>query len=249
MITIVQIGSTELEILEMEKLAKEIPEITYIKYYKCNQEAFNFSTLNNPNLVFININLKDENEVINLVNELKNTEVSIVLLTDENNFSEKLIELNVFGYVIKPITFFTLKDLIEKYILAEEDIINIPSLKNEWLEYKNNKIIKRLLIYNLDKIITVNLNEIYYIQAEGNYTKFFLTDSRVLLSTESLKHYEELFPTNYILIRIHRSYMVNKNYVECVIKDKYKYFAYLKNKTSIEISRLKKDWFIKGLLY
>ncbi len=249
MITIVQIGSTELEILEMEKLAKEVPEITYIKYYKCNQEAFNFSTLNNPNLIFININLKDENEIINLINELKNTEVSIVLLTDENNFSEKLIQLNVFGYVIKPITFFALKDLIEKYILVEEDLIKIYALKNESLENMDSKIIHRLLIYNLHKISAVNIDEIYYIEADGNYSKFFLTDAREILSSESLKHYEELFSTNTDIMRIHRSYLVNKNYVESIIKGKYKYYACLKNKTTIEISNLKKDLFIKDLIY
>lgn len=60
-------------------------------------------------------------------------------------------------------------------------------------------------------------DEIIYLEANSNYTSFYLTGNRKITATKTLKDFEELLPAS-IFIRIYHSYLINKNDVKKYIK-------------------------------
>lgn len=58
----------------------------------------------------------------------------------------------------------------------------------------------------------VKINSILYCQSDINYTKIFLNNGTSFILSKTLKIIEELLP-NSIFLRVHKSYLVNFNYV------------------------------------
>jgi two-component system LytT family response regulator len=62
-----------------------------------------------------------------------------------------------------------------------------------------------------NKTLLVATNEIIKLEASGNYTLFYLTDGRQILTSKSLFVYDELLP--FPFIRVHKSCLINIDYV------------------------------------
>lgn len=118
--------------------------------------------------------------------------------------------------------------------LIEENLKNLPQqmVNIETTE----KTGFRLKIDNAVHIIPYK--QIVRLQAQGNYTLFFLKDrTKPVITSRTLKFYEKKFKTKHF-IRTHRSHLVNQNYINSIdiINNK---FLMLKDGTTIEISRRK----------
>ena len=88
------------------------------------------------------------------------------------------------------------------------------------------------------------LNDIIYCEADSNYTKVHLSDGRVLLVSRTLKDVEELLFSQYFF-RIHKSFLVNMNYVKSFSrtgKD-----VQLDNTVKLPVSARKHDEFVTVL--
>jgi two-component system LytT family response regulator len=59
----------------------------------------------------------------------------------------------------------------------------------------------------------VQLKEILYLQVDNGCTTVFLTGGKKVVTTKTLKDYEELLPGTSFL-RTHQSYMVNELYID-----------------------------------
>lgn len=59
-------------------------------------------------------------------------------------------------------------------------------------------------------------DDIQWVEASGNYSYLHLSDGRSVLVVEQLSRLERLFPRE-SFIRIHRSYMVNRGYVDGIV--------------------------------
>ena len=57
------------------------------------------------------------------------------------------------------------------------------------------------------------LNEAYLSEASVNYTILYFYDVTSLMVSYTLKRFEELLASNTAFVRIHKSYMVNKQYI------------------------------------
>jgi len=54
-------------------------------------------------------------------------------------------------------------------------------------------------------------DEILFLKADNNTTDFYMTDGNVISAFKTLKTFEEILPNNFH--RIHKSYIINKNFV------------------------------------
>ena len=75
-------------------------------------------------------------------------------------------------------------------------------------------------------------HEIIRLEAKNNCTKFFFTNHNSLLICKTLKEYETLLG-NHGFLRIHKSYLVNKNFIACCNNS----CAILKDNSIVVISR------------
>ena len=79
-----------------------------------------------------------------------------------------------------------------------------------------------------------DFKEIVCFVADGNYSLIYLNDGRTLVVSKCLECIEQHVPENSFL-RIHKSYLINPNYVECVLDKQIK----LTNGSIYAVSRRK----------
>ena len=67
---------------------------------------------------------------------------------------------------------------------------------------------KQIVLKDIEKTYFIKMNDILYCEAEGSYTKFFLTNAEPIFVSRNLRSYEELLaPAGFI--RTHHSCLVN----------------------------------------
>lgn len=93
----------------------------------------------------------------------------------------------------------------------------------------------------------ISIRDIIYLEAQSNYTVIYLQDSYKLTVSKTLKDFEELLPAG-IFIRIHHSYIINKDAVEKYIKGEGGQVT-MKNGVTLDVARRKKDEFMKAVGY
>lgn len=100
---------------------------------------------------------------------------------------------------------------------------------------QNEENIDRVAVKDRGKIHIIPLGELIYLQATGDYVTLF-TPNGQYLKEQTMKFFESHLPSSRF-IRIHRSYIININYVERVeLMGKETYQLLLKNGISLRIS-------------
>jgi two-component system LytT family response regulator len=132
------------------------------------------------------------------------------------------------------------KKIMEKRANASPDINNIRFLLENFKKQDEN--------YNKITLPTGNAYEIVLIkdivrcEADGSYTKFFLSDKRHFMVTQNLKHYEDILPQDKFL-RVHHAHLINMDHVVRFLKEDSGY-AIMSDGSRIEISRRKREQFL-----
>ena len=84
----------------------------------------------------------------------------------------------------------------------------------------------------------VEINKIMHCEAKGNYTVVHIEGNEAILSSRSLKEYEELLNEDDFL-RIHNCHLVNLSFLKRYDKGEHS-VVILKNDAEIEVSRRRK---------
>jgi DNA-binding LytR/AlgR family response regulator len=87
---------------------------------------------------------------------------------------------------------------------------------------------------------TILLSEIILLQAEVNYTHFFLKNGQKLTFAKTLKRFEQELDSKQF-IRIHRTYLINKNHLKTY--DSFLGEVVLTNNHRVSPSRRRKETF------
>ena len=123
----------------------------------------------------------------------------------------KAIKAGALDYLIKPIT---LKDLTVAIRRFENKKIIQDSSELKTIEAKsNNDLIKKIAFSTDTGYEFINANSILYCEANSNYCKIFCIDGREILLSKTLKNIEEQLTATTLFQRIHKSYLVNLNYI------------------------------------
>lgn len=83
----------------------------------------------------------------------------------------------------------------------------------------------------------VNPAEVVFLSADNNYTLVIFEDGNKVLVATNLSKLEKRFVATNFFYRTHRSFLVNLQHIETVLENR----VVLKNKTSILVSRRKKE--------
>ena len=94
---------------------------------------------------------------------------------------------------------------------------------------------KRIALRDQYHLYIITLSDLLYCQSKNGYTVFFLKNGRQLTISRSIKEHEHLLPEMFFL-RIHQSYIVNIDYLDCYSKEGY---LILKDGTQLTLSTQK----------
>ena len=101
----------------------------------------------------------------------------------------------------------------------------------------------RLAIATTEGMHYFPTDQIVRCEADGNYTRIFLSNKKSIIASRTLKEYDEILSW-YNFIRVHRAHLVNKAFVKTYLNDR---FVVLNDETMVEVSRRKSEE-VKNLL-
>ena len=77
----------------------------------------------------------------------------------------------------------------------------------------SNDLIKKIAFSIDTGYEFININSILYCEANSNYCRIFCIDGREILLAKTLKNIEQQLAWTNLFHRIHKSYLVNLNYI------------------------------------
>jgi len=201
----------------------------------------------NPDLVFLDIDLPKLTGLELL--ELLDTPPMIIFTTAYNQYAIEAFEKNAIDYLLKPYSTKRLFDAIDKASKKEKHTDSQISKHQDIIttinESEENKL-DRIAVKDKSEIHLIDINDIYFLEAKDDYVSIE-TKEKSFLKNARLKFYEKnLNPKQFI--RVHRSYIVNTDYIRKIEPySKDSYMLLLKDNKKVYVSRTGLQ-LLKGIL-
>jgi len=173
-------------------------------------EALTLITANPPDIVFLDIHMPKKNG-FDLASALRllNINSHIIFVTAYDQYAIQAFKHAAFDYLLKPINEDELRDTILRFRSAKNKVDLSEKMDDLFKVINGNH---RLRFTTRSGYSYINLHEIVYLSAEGNYTSIFLSNGKEETITQNLGQIEEeLSPKNFF--RINRSVIINLKYI------------------------------------
>lgn len=189
-----------------------------------------------PDILFLDIQMPIMNG-FDVLRTLGTVDFDVIFTTAYDQYAIQAIRFSALDYLLKPINAMELRLAVDRSIAKQQTKEANQKLLNNLLHNVNhvNRDFK-LAITTTDGTFFLHSPDITRLEAEGSYTRFYLSNRKPLLASKTLKDFEELL-TNQGFIRVHKSHLVNRLYVDAVHSDGY---AIMRDNSRVEISRRRK---------
>ena len=177
----------------------------------------------NPQLIFLDVQMPKLTgfEMLELMDVLP----AIIFSTAFDQYAIRAFELSAVDYLLKPYSKERFDAAIQKALAR---IQSGTTAQPELQSFKNSAAppsgtLTRIAVKDRQQIHVIPVNDIDFIEADGDYVKLHTTKS-AYLKEKTMKYFEENLPSGQF-IRIHRSFIVNVNEVakiELYEKDSYR---------------------------
>ncbi|WP_125718151.1 LytR/AlgR family response regulator transcription factor [Flavobacterium ustbae] len=226
-------------ILKTQTTASGFSELSFTASASNFQDGLDLVLEHQPDLVFLEI------EPENLTSHLSLAFISelhrflqqipkIIVTTKEKDKAFDAIQYGVFDYLLKPVIANDLLKTILKFNKA-----NLQAHITSFIEEPASVIVEpRIIPQEIQKPLTIciksygdyrylNAEDICYFQADNNSTDIYLNTGEMITAFKTLKHFESVL--TYPFIRIHNSYVINRNYISRIHSGNS--ICYIKNST------------------
>jgi two-component system, LytTR family, response regulator len=199
------------------------------------KDAIELININEPNLIFLDIDLGDGTgfDVLRACKIKPKT----IFVTAHNDFAIKAFKFNAIDYILKP---FDPLDLVESIAKSIEHLeISDANLPEKTVVESYDTKLQKIVVPTSNGFEVLSIDEIEYLEADNNYTTFYLTNGSKKLVSKTLKYYDDLL-NEFDFFRSHQSYLVNSIYIKEYIKGEGGLLI-MKNGSEIDVSRRKKE--------
>lgn len=201
-------------------------------------EALKLIKEDQPDLVFLDIEMPGGNG-FDLLKSVHNKQFEVIFVTAFDKYGIQAVKCCAIDYLLKPIDIFELSKAVEKAVLQ----IGMKNENKRLLEFVANMDRpddeKRLAIPLADKIEFVAINRIVRLEADGNYTRFFIDGKTEFLVCRTLKDYQDILEP-YGFIRTHQSHLINSKKISAFVKSDGGYIV-MAGGSNVPISRQKRE--------
>lgn len=180
-------------------------------------QALTFLGEHSVDLIFLDLNMP-KLKGFDFLKTLKNAP-HIIVTTAYSEYALEGFDLNVLDYLLKPFSFNRFIQAVNKLSITEQPKIisfveNKPSNSDEFIMLKGEK-----------KHYRIKLSDIFYIEADRNYSKVFLQNKSILINKTISSFEKHIIPE--FFIRVHKSFIVNTHYIDLIEKNEIKLNHYL----------------------
>jgi two-component system, LytTR family, response regulator len=230
-------------------IKKYCPDVTVCGFGESVDTGLQAITTHQPDIVFLDIEMPYGNG-FDLLDRAKDITFETVFVTAFDHYAMQALNLSASYYLLKPIDIDELVKAVEKIKKerVEENYTQHARILLDNLRAGSQQH-QKIMLPTLEGFEIVNIRSILYCEAEDNFTRFYFDpdgdrDAKPLLICRTLKYFEDLLKESKFL-RIHRSYLINPEFVVRYSKGKGGYIT-MKNNKELEVSPNKKKEFLEA---
>ena len=188
----------------LKQLTEHIEQLKVVAEFDNAVAAYNFLQKQSIDALFLDVEMPDMTGIELLQNLAERPPV--IFCTSKKDYAAEAFELNVVDYVVKPVTlprFIAAFEKLKVHLAVENEPIVVPS-----------KDVNHVFIRANNALIRLDLSDIYYIQALGDYVTF-VTTTKKYTAHLTMQNIEKSLPTPQFA-RDHRSYIVNTQRIDAI---------------------------------
>jgi len=218
-----------------ELLRSCCPQVTVLANFTTPAEANTAILQHRPDLIFLDVEMPGETGF----EFLKRTKPAgeVIFVTGFEKHALQALNLSATHYLLKPVEADELIQAVEKAEASratKKKLLHYDLLLEIVERQKQQQRPKRILLpdaqygYEL-----VEVEQICFLEADGSYTRFHLTDKRVVVASKNIGNYQR--DLGDLFFKTHRSYLINTGFVRFL--DRGDDVVVMKNGDKIPISR------------
>lgn len=197
----------------LQNMLKQFKQIDIVATATTKSEAINAISLHQPDLIFLDIQLGNNNG-LDILEACKNMYKYVIFTTCHDEFALEGYKYNTVHYLLKPITQEELTKAIEKIPTFDSTIVQTENMKNMMFNIQHFKG-QKLFFPDKNRYIATEVDSIMYITSEASYSNIHTID-RILKISKNLGFMENFLVNYPEFVRVHRSAIVNINYITSV---------------------------------
>ena len=198
---------------ELKYFINRFSNIDIISEFDNGVDVLKFIQDTKIDIIFLDINIPLLDGML-LAKTIKQFKISpkIVFITAYKEHAVDAFELEAFDYILKPYSEERIVSMLNKI-----NKLDIADIKKNGEEKTSNKhdILSSVSLWKNDKLMVVNISDIYYCEAKERETIVFTKDSEYIVKL-SITEFEKNLKSN-VFFKTHRSYIVNIHKIKEII--------------------------------
>lgn len=186
-----------------------------------------------PDLIFLDIQMPKLNGFEML--ELLDYSPQVIFTTAFDEYALQAFDKNAIDYLLKPFAYNRFEQAVQKASDKFKDgkQIDLPKVKED---YKPDEKLNRIAVKQRSNIELINVDDIFFLEAQDDYVNIVSSKGN-FLKQATMSYYENHLNEN-DFVRIHRSTIINVNYLEKIeLLEKESYLAIMKDGKKLSISK------------
>lgn len=203
-------------IVDDEKLARDLlseylmdyDQIEIVATCKNGSDAIKQIEKKKPDLLFLDVHMPG----LNGFDVLENIsyQPKVIFTTAYDQYAVRAFDKNAVDYLLKPIDENRFAVALDR-VLSGNSTVDLDILLREISAQNTSKYPDAIFVQKSDKYLRINMNDILYLEASGDYTIIIANNEQYVSSKGISKLEEKLDPNKFI--RIHRSTIINQNHL------------------------------------
>ncbi len=214
---------------------KYCPQIQVLAKANSMKTALQAIELHQPDLVFLDIEMPNGN-AFDLLAQIPELNFEIIFTTAYDHYAIKAIKFSAIDYILKPIDH---EELVQAVDRLKGKVSQKETIRKKFdallTNMKPDTLSKRIALPEADALIFIELNDVIRCEASGNYTTFYLTDGRQMVSSRHLGDYDQMLEDE-DFIRAHRTHLINFKHIKKLVKGDVAYVI-MDDDSKVEVSR------------
>ncbi|HRG83661.1 MAG TPA: LytTR family DNA-binding domain-containing protein [Chitinophagaceae bacterium] len=206
------------------------------------------STINQlkPDIVLLDVEM-DDGTGFDLLQQIPQPGFQLIFTTAHNEYAIQAFRYSAIDYLLKPVDPAELRQALERAMIqiSQQTMQQQLTILLQQLGGRTDTE-KQIVLKDVDKTYFIKIRDILFCEAEGSYTKFYLSNAEPVFVSRNLRSYEEILaPAGFI--RTHHSCLVNPAKIKIYDRKTDSGTLILEGGHSVPVSQRKKDFVVQFL--